>query len=75
MATNFAFHDINKEICLTCQYFRTEREIKFIGRSVVIMHNGQAGKCSLFNNFPKVYTCTACKNSFCHYKSWIELPD
>ena len=70
----FLFHDLDKRICLTCQYYLIERNIKVVGRQVFIEHSGKTGNCSIFNNFPRALACPANSTSYCHYKRWNELP-
>ena len=69
----FKFHDLQKEICLTCHYYNIPRRIEVIGGKVFIDYDATTGGCSLFNNFPKPCTSRP-MGSWCHYKRWVELP-
>jgi len=71
----FKFYDLNKEICLTCHYFDTERKVEVIGRLTLIDHNGKLGKCKMYNNFQMQWINKAKCLSFCRYKRWYDLPD
>ena len=70
----FKFHELNREICLTCHYFDIPRRIEVIGRQVFIDYDATTGGCKLFNNFPRVCTCKPFTGHYCRYKRWLELP-
>ena len=70
----FKFADLNREICLTCHYYKIPRRIEVIGKKVFIDYDKTMGGCGLFNDFPKVCTCRPFSGGFCHYKRWLELP-
>ena len=70
----FKFAELQKEICLTCQYYNIPRRIEVIGTKMFIDFDASTGGCSLQNNFPKPYTSKPFTGSWCHYKRWIELP-
>jgi len=70
----FKHHQLEQEICLTCQYFRIPRRVEVIGSKMFIDYNASMGNCQLFQNVPRVCTCKANSVSFCHYKRWVELP-
>ncbi len=71
----FLFHELNKEICLTCQHFRQcPRKVKVVGRQMFIAYEKTMGACGLFNNFPTIITTKANFVHYCHYKRWVDLP-
>ena len=70
----FKFHELDKEICLTCQYYDTPRRVEVIGNKVFIDFDKTTGNCKLFNSIMRINTCKAGSTSFCHYKRWVELP-
>lgn len=71
----FHYSDLKKRICLTCQYFNTERQVQMIGRSLVIAHSGKGGTCRLFQNFPHPFNASAQNNNSCRYSRWVDLPE
>ena len=72
--------DIAKLMCLTCQYFTTERSVVTFGLKVGIAHSGGNGFCSIGRDqhgkpFPRNWGFRPIPGSAgCHYKRWIELP-
>ena len=73
--TKFLFHDLDRKICLTCQYFcNCEREVKMVGNKMFIAYEKDLGACSIRNNFPVVLNVPANASTFCRYKRWVELP-
>ncbi len=70
----FKFHDLQKECCLTCQFFKAKRKVEVIGQGTFIDHDGNGGCCKVYNNFKYPYNQPAKITSFCQYKRWIELP-
>jgi len=71
----FKFSDIQKRCCLTCQFFRMNRNVEVIAGKVFINYESTKGGCGLYNNFPKLINEPAGMVSFCKYKRWVELPD
>jgi hypothetical protein len=70
----FKFADLQKEICLTCQYYNIPRRIEVIGSKMFIDYDSSTGGCKLCNNFPKPCTSKPFSGHWCHYKRWVELP-
>ena len=72
--------DIEKPMCLTCQYFQAERSIYTYGPKVCISHTGANGFCSIGrdqrgNPFPRAWGFRPIMGAAgCHYKRWLELP-
>ena len=66
--------DLDKEICLTCQYFKVGRRLKNIGGRLFIEYDATKGGCGVYNNFPKLVNERVVGLSFCRYRRWTELP-
>ncbi|MCQ2352432.1 MAG: hypothetical protein MJ033_03015 [Victivallaceae bacterium] len=66
--------EMDREMCLTCHYFKCVRSVKMIGNHMYIEYHSNQGKCSLWNDFPRSVNCRPTSGSFCNYKRWIELP-
>ena len=47
----FKFHELHREICLTCHYYDIPRRMVVGGRQVFIDYDATTGGCTLFNNF------------------------
>ena len=71
----YKFSDLQKECCLTCQFFRGQRRVEVIGRQTFIDYDNPQGTCSIFENVPKLINVPAHAVSYCRYKRWVDLPD
>ena len=70
----FKFAELDKSICLTCQYFKGKRKVEVIGRKMFIDYEKDKGNCRLFNDFPVIITIKAGHCDWCQYKRWNHLP-
>ena len=64
----FKFHELDRSVCLTCQYFKGKRKVEVIGRKMFIDFEKNTGNCRIFNDFPVIITTRAGHCSWCHYK-------
>ncbi len=71
----FKFADLDKRICLTCQYFTGRRNVEVIGSKMFIEYETDKGTCRIFNNFPVIINEPAGRVHWCKYKRWTQLPD
>ena len=71
----FKFADLDKRICLTCQYFTGRRNVEVIGDKMFIEYEKDKGTCRIFNNFPVIINESAGRVHWCKYKRWTQLPD
>ena len=70
----FKHHQLDQEICLTCQHFKIPRRLQVIGSKLFIDYDASMGSCKIFQNVPRLCTCKANTVHFCHYKRWNQLP-
>ncbi|MBQ4480901.1 MAG: hypothetical protein II943_09705 [Victivallales bacterium] len=70
----FKFHELDRKVCLTCQYFKGERRLEVIGSKLFIDFDKNTGACKLWHDFPVVVNAPGDRCSWCHYKRWVELP-
>ena len=70
----FKFHELDRSVCLTCQYFKGKRKVEVIGRKMFIDFDKNNGNCRIFNDFPVIVNTRAGHCSWCHYKRWSQLP-
>lgn len=74
------FFDLDRKICLTCQYFQIDRQIVTFGPKVGISYSGSLSTCSIGRDqhgrpFPRAWGFPSTPGAAgCHYKRWIELP-
>ena len=70
----FKFHELDRKVCLTCQYFNGTRKLEVIGRQLFIDYEKTTGTCRLYRDFPVIINAPGDRCSWCHYKRWVELP-
>ena len=70
----FKFADLNKEICLTCHYYKINRRIVSVGGKIFLEHDGSTGCCGLQPAVKRNLNSPPIQGTFCKYKRWMELP-